>query len=63
MGNAPAEFGGWFRNVEFMGEIAAVYNLSFASLSIYGNYLTSPAHNWNFGLSFGLYFMAPKLLR
>ena len=46
-----------------MGEIAAVYNLSFASLSIYGNYLTSPAHNWNFGLSFGLYFMAPKLLR
>lgn len=54
---------GWFRNPQFVGELAAVYNFKFASLSIYGNYLSSPARNWNFGVNFGLYFLAPKLLR
>lgn len=52
---------GWFNNPEFIGELAVVYNFPFASLSLYGNYLSSPAHNWNFGLSIGFFFLAPKL--
>lgn len=54
---------GWFRRTEFLGEVAAVYNFPFASLSVYGNYLSSPGDNWNFGISFGLYFQAPRLVR
>lgn len=58
-----ARYDGWFRRLEFIGEVAAVYNFSFASLSLYCNYLTAPAHNWNFGINFGLYYQAPKLIR
>lgn len=54
---------GWFRKAEFIGEVAAVYNFPFASLSVYCNYLSSPARNWNFGINFGLLFHAPRLLR
>lgn len=54
---------GWFKHPQFIGEVAAVYNFPFASLSVYVNYLSSPKHNWNFGINFGLYFQAPKLLR
>lgn len=62
-GDGYARFDGWFKNPQFIGEIAAVYNFSFASLSVYVNYLSSPKSNWNFGINFGLYFQAPKLLR
>lgn len=58
-----ARFDGWFKRPQFIGEVAAVYNFSFASLSLYVNYLTSPKANWNFGINFGLYFQAPRLLR
>lgn len=57
------EYGKWFGRVSYMGEAAMVYNFSFASLSIYGNYLSYPAKNWNFGISFGLLFNAPRFLR
>lgn len=57
-----AVYDGWFKNPQFFGELALVYNFSFASLSLYGNYMTSPARNWNFGLSFGLLFPAPKFM-
>ena len=57
-----AKYDGWFRNPQFIGEISAIYSLPFASISVYGNYLSSPRHNWNFGISFGLLFRAPKLL-
>lgn len=60
---AGARYNGWFRKAEFIGEVAAVYNFPFASLSLYGNYLSYPARNWNFGINFGLLFHAPKLLR
>ena len=63
MGEAPAEYGAWFNRVEFLGEMAAVYNFPFASLSLYVNYLSYPARNWNFGINFGLFFQAPKLLK
>ncbi len=58
-----ARYGSWFGGMQFIGEVAAVYNFPFAALSIYGNYLSSPARNWNFGINFGLYFEAPKLRR
>ena len=54
---------GWLDKPGFIGEIAAVYNFPFASLSLYGNYLSSPRKDLNFGLSFGFYFLAPKLAR
>ncbi|MBD5264294.1 MAG: patatin-like phospholipase family protein [Bacteroides sp.] len=57
------EYDGWFKRPQFIGEIAAVYNFPFASLSLYANYLSSPAHNWNFGINLGLFFQAPRLLR
>lgn len=56
-------YNGWFRKSEFIGELAAVYNFKFASLSLYCNYLTYPARNWNFGLNLGLLFQAPKFAR
>ena len=60
---AVASYEGWARKVQFIGEIAAIYNFPFASLSVYANYLSAPARNWNFGISFGLFFKAPQLLR
>lgn len=56
-------YDGWFKKAQFIGELAAVYNFPFASLSLYVNYLSSPKSNWNFGLNFGMYIQAPKLLR
>lgn len=61
--NGMACNSGWFKHPEFIGELAAVYNLPFASISVYGNYLTAPHGNWHFGLSFGLFFLAPRLTR
>lgn len=58
-----ARWHGWMHKPEFLGEVAAIYNLPFASVSVYGNYLSSPSRNWNFGISIGLLFQAPKLLR
>lgn len=57
-----ARYDGWFRDPQFLGEVAVIVNLPFASVSAYGNYLSSPAKNWNFGISFGLLFKAPRLL-
>ncbi len=56
-------YNGWFRKAEFIGEVAAVYNFSFASLSVYCNYLSSPARNWNFGINFGIFLQAPRFER
>ena len=61
--NGLAKYSGWFKKPQFIGEVAAVYNFPFASLSLYVNYLSSPKHNWNFGINFGLFFQAPKILR
>lgn len=58
-----AYYDGWFRNPQFIGELAAVYNFPFSSLSVYVNYLSSPGNSWSFGINFGLFFQAPKLLR
>ncbi|MCH5227185.1 MAG: patatin-like phospholipase family protein [Muribaculaceae bacterium] len=58
-----AVYDGWFRHPQFIGQVSAVYNFPFASLSLYVNYLTHPRHSWNFGINLGLFLQAPKLLR
>lgn len=58
-----ARYGHAFSNPRFFGEVALIYNFPFASLSFYGNYQSYPARNWNCGLSFGLFILAPKFLR
>lgn len=58
-----SRYGHVFSNPQFFGELAVVYNFPFASLSFYGNYQSYPARNWNCGLSFGLFFLAPRFLR
>ncbi|MDE5941273.1 MAG: patatin-like phospholipase family protein [Muribaculaceae bacterium] len=55
--------GDWFSDPEFVGELDVVYNLPFASVCGYVNYLSYPRNNWNAGLSFGLFFTAAKFLR
>lgn len=61
--DGPAYYGDGFHFKKFIGEVAAVYNFPFASLSIYANYISSQHRSWNFGINFGLFFQAPKLLR
>ena len=43
-------------------ELSASYSLlNIATISIYGNYISYPARNWNAGITFGLYLLAPTL--
>ena len=55
-------YGGWFPAPSLYFEVAGVYNFPFASLSIYGNYTDSTSRKWGCGISFGLFFLAPKFL-
>lgn len=61
--NNTAVYGRWFHDPKLFSEAAIAYNFPFASLAAYVNYIDSPGDRWNCGLSFGLYFMAPKFLR
>lgn len=54
---------GWLKDPQFIGQLAGVYNFSFASLTIYGNYLSTPGDHWHFGIGFGLFFQAPRFTR
>lgn len=58
-----AGWGKWFRDPKLFAEAAIVYNFPFASLAGYVDYIDSPGDRWTCGLSFGLYFTAPKFLR
>lgn len=55
-------YGDWFADPSFFGELAAVYKFPFASLSFYGNYADAPNRQWNLGISFGVFILAPKFL-
>lgn len=61
--DGTARYGRWFSNPEFIGEVAVALTFPFATLSAYGNYATYPARNWNFGISLGLFILAPRFLR
>ena len=56
------EYGKWFGNPKLFAEASIAYNFPFASLSGYVNYINTPGRKWNIGLSFGLFFLAPRLL-
>lgn len=62
-GNGLAGYDGWFKGPQFYGELSLCYSLPFAKVSAYGNYASSPSKNWNVGISFGVYMLAPKFLR
>lgn len=52
-----------FSHAEFFGEAAIAVTLPFTTLSAYANYMSYPARNWNFGISLGIFILAPKFLR
>lgn len=56
-------YGKWFSDPEFFGELAFVYNFPFASLKAHCNYMSYPSSNWNVGISFGVFILAPKFLK
>lgn len=55
-----AGYGGWFADPSVYVQLAGVYNFPFASLSIYTDYTNSTSNKWSAGISFGLFFLAPK---
>ncbi len=61
--DGSARYGRWFSNPQFTGEVAVALTFPFATLSAYANYSTYPSRNWNFGLSLGLFVLAPRFLR
>lgn len=58
-----SHYGHRLSNPEFFGEMSAVYALPFAHFTAYANYCTSPDARWNFGISFGLFFLAPQFMK
>lgn len=61
-GDGTPYYGKLFNTVNFMSELAVVYNLPFASISAYGNYYSSPRDDFNFGIAFGILLYNPKFL-
>lgn len=61
--NNEAVYGKWFHNPRLFSEATLCYNLPFASIAGYVNYIDSPGSRWNCGLTFGLFFLAPQFLR
>lgn len=55
-------YGKFMRSFEYIGEIALVYDLPFASISIYVNKYSYPKDNWNFGVGLGFLLYNPKFL-
>lgn len=53
----------WLAHPEFFGEFNVSYKFPFATVSAYCNYASSPARNWNCGISFGIFLLAPRYLR
>lgn len=60
--NSKAYYGKIFSNVEFMGELSFVAQLPFGSISTYLNYYSSPAKNWNFGITLGWQIFNPRFI-
>lgn len=56
-------YGKWFSDPEFFGEVAFIYSFPFASLKAHCNYMSYPSNNWNVGISFGIFILAPKFLK
>ncbi len=53
----------WFTSPQFYGELSLCYSLPFATVSAYTSYASSSSRDWNVGITFGVYMLAPKFLR
>lgn len=60
--NGLPYYGKFMDSVKYMGEVSLVYNLPFASISMFTNYYSYPARNWNFGLALGILLNNPRFL-
>ena len=47
---------------EYIGEVALVYDLPFASISMYVNKYSYPKNNWNFGIGLGFLLYNAKFI-
>ncbi|MDR1371784.1 MAG: patatin-like phospholipase family protein [Dysgonamonadaceae bacterium] len=55
--------GSKFDHSSYLGEIAVVARLPFMNISLFGNYYSYPARNWNFGLNIGYLIFAPRFIQ
>lgn len=55
-------YGSFLKSIKYMGEAAFVFQLPFASISLYANGYSYPKHNFNFGLNIGYLLFNPKIL-
>ncbi|MDR2969779.1 MAG: patatin-like phospholipase family protein [Tannerellaceae bacterium] len=55
-------YGGLLQSFEYMGEVSAVLQLPFISISLYSNGYSYPKKNFNFGLNIGFLIFNPKML-
>ncbi|MDD6211523.1 MAG: patatin-like phospholipase family protein [Bacteroidales bacterium] len=62
VGYNDVTYGKAFSKINFMGEIAAVVQLPFASISVFANTYSYPFNRWNFGLNIGYLIFNPKFL-
>jgi len=53
-------YGELFSDIAYMGEASLIVRLPFLSVSLYGNYYSFPARNWNFGINIGYIIFNPK---
>lgn len=51
--DSKASYGKLFSRIEYMGELSLVVKLPFGAISAYLNHYSSPAKNWNVGLTLG----------
>lgn len=60
--NQVPYYGKFIHSFEYMGEMAAVFQLPFISISLYANGYSYPRKNFNFGLNIGYLLFNPKML-
>ena len=60
---SQATYGKVFSQVEFIGQLSFVVKLPFGAVSLYVNHYSSPAKNWNAGLTLGWQLFGSKFIR
>lgn len=61
--DGTARYGDCFSRCRFFGQLEGVVTLPFANISLYAHYANIRSHRWNFGLTFGYFLHAPRLMR
>lgn len=61
--DGSAHYGRWFGRCDWFAEAAVVIRFPFATLTAYADYQTTPGNKWTVGLSFGKFFLAPRMRR